>query len=188
MSTLYCDTGVYRHDRRGSTTSIGSHVFHRKSMRSVALVVLLAFGASSCAAMQQTYQENPKAVLGGALGAGAGAGIAAIAGASPGWIVASALIGGLVGGVAGKKLDDRDKRMAAEAATQAFEQNRTGQASAWQNPDSGNSGTITPTKTYQLANGQYCREYNQTITVGGEKHQAYGTACRQPDGTWKIQS
>ena len=28
----------------------------------------------------------------------------------------------------------------------------------------------------------------QTITVGGEVQQGYGTACRQPDGTWKIQS
>jgi len=161
---------------------------HRKNIRCAALIVLLAFGVSSCAAMQQTYQENPKAVLGSALGAGAGAGIAALAGASPGWIVASAVMGGLVGGVVGNKLDDRDKRMAAEAATRAFEQNRTGQASAWKNPDSGNAGTITPTKTYQLANGQYCREYKQTITVGGEKHQAYGTACRQADGTWQIQS
>ena len=26
------------------------------------------------------------------------------------------------------------------------------------------------------------------IVIGGEKNQAYGTACRQPDGSWKIQS
>src|SRR3989441_13123341 len=25
-------------------------------------------------------------------------------------------------------------------------------------------------KTYQTATGQYCREYTQTITIGGEKH------------------
>ena len=163
---------------------------YRKKIQfqSVALIVLLVFVASSCAALRQTYEDNPKAVLGGVIGAGAGAGIAALAGASPGWIVASAVMGGLVGGVVGKKLDDRDKRMAAEAATRAFEQNRTGQASVWQNPDSGNSGSITPTKTYQLANGHYCREYKQTIMVGGEQHQAYGTACREADGTWKIQS
>jgi surface antigen len=159
----------------------------RKNKRCVALVVLLAFVMSSCAAMQDTYQENPKAVLGGLLGAGAGAGIAAAAGASPGVIVASALGGALLGGYVGKKLDDRDKRMATEAATRAFEQNQTGQTSVWNNPDSGNSGQITPTKTYQLANGQYCREYKQTIVIGGEPQQSYGTACRQADGTWKIQ-
>ena len=159
-----------------------------RAVGKLAPLVLLAFTIASCATVQQTYQENPKAVLGTVLGAAAGGGIAALAGGGAGWIVGATLMGGLLGGVIGKKLDDRDKRLAAEAATRAFEQNRTGQASVWRNPDSGNSGSITPTKTYQLANGRYCREYRQTIVVGGEQHQAYGTACRQPDGTWAIQS
>ena len=33
-----------------------------------------------------------------------------------------------------------------------------------------------------------CREFQQTITVGGRTETAYGTACRQPDGDWKIVS
>jgi len=160
----------------------------RKTIGKLAILVLLAFTVSSCATMQQTYDENPKAVLGSVLGAAGGAGIAALAGGGAGAIVASALGGGLLGGFVGHKLDDRDKQMAAQAAQKAFEQGRTGQPTVWNNPDSGNSGSVTPTKTYQLANGQYCREYSQTIDVGGEQHQAYGTACRQPDGSWKIQS
>jgi surface antigen len=157
-------------------------------IQKVVPIILLAFAMSSCASMQQTYKENPKAVLGGVLGAGAGAGIAAAAGASPGVIVFSAVGGALIGGLIGKQLDNRDKQMAADAAARAFEQNRTGQASVWNNPESGHSGSITPTKTYQLANGQYCREYRQTITVGGEPQTSSGTACRQADGSWKIQS
>ncbi len=160
----------------------------RQRLQFLVPVILLSFLVASCAGIQQTYKENPKAVLGGVLGAGAGAGIAAAAGASPTLIVASALGGALIGGYVGRKLDDRDKQMAAEAATKAFEQNRTGQASVWNNPKTGNSGSITPTKTYQLANGQYCREYKQTITIGGEPQQSSGTACRQPDGTWAIKS
>ena len=151
-------------------------------------LVVLAFVVSSCASMQQTYQENPKALLGGLFGAGAGAGIAALAGASPGVIVASAVGGALLGGFIGNKLDDRDKQMASQAATKAFEQNQTGQTSVWNNPETGNSGTVTPTKTYQLATGQYCRQYTQQITIGGEQHQTYGTACRQADGTWQVQT
>jgi surface antigen len=160
----------------------------RANIHWIVPIIVLAFAVSSCATMQQTYKENPKAVLGGLLGAGAGAGIAAAAGGSPGVIVASALGGALVGGLVGKQLDNRDKQMAADAAARAFEQNRTGQTSVWNNPESGNSGSVTPTKTYQLANGEYCREYHQKITVGGETQTSYGTACRQPDGTWKIQS
>lgn len=33
----------------------------------------------------------------------------------------------------------------------------------------------------------YCREYTQTFTVGGETQKGYGTACLQPDGSWEIQ-
>jgi surface antigen len=160
----------------------------RHVIRPLAVLVACTLLVSSCATMKETIQDNPKAVLGTVLGAGAGAGIAAAAGAGGGWIAGAAIMGGLLGGVIGNRLDARDKRMASEAAQRAFENNRTGQTSVWSNPDSGHSGTVTPTRTVQLANGQYCREYKQTITVGGDQHQAYGTACRQADGTWKIQS
>jgi surface antigen len=158
----------------------------RSAIRKMAPIVLLAFVVSSCATMKQTYGDNPKAVLGGLLGAGLGAGIAAAAGASPAMIVGAALMGGALGGFVGNKLDDRDKQMAAQAATQAFEQNAAGQESVWKNAQTGNSGSITPTRTYQQ-NGQYCRQYQQTISIGGEPQSSYGTACRQADGTWAIQ-
>jgi surface antigen len=61
-----------------------------------------------------------------------------------------------------------------------------GTPTTWRNPDSGHSGTITPVRTYQTSAGTHCREYQQTVVIGGEKHQGYGTACRQPDGSWKI--
>jgi surface antigen len=149
---------------------------------------LVAFPALSCTSLANMTSDNPKAVLGSLGGAAAGAGIAAIAGGNPAAIVISAVAGGLLGGAIGHHLDSKDKQMAAATAARAFESTPTGQSSAWKNPDSGNSGTITPTKTYQASSGQYCREYRQEIVVGGEKQQAYGTACRQPDGSWKIQS
>jgi hypothetical protein len=33
----------------------------------------------------------------------------------------------------------------------------------------------------------YCREFQKQIIIDGRTEQAYGVACRQPDGTWKIQ-
>ena len=32
-----------------------------------------------------------------------------------------------------------------------------------------------------------CREFNTPVTIGGMQQQATGTACLQPDGSWKIQ-
>ncbi|HLO78980.1 MAG TPA: RT0821/Lpp0805 family surface protein, partial [Magnetospirillum sp.] len=58
----------------------------------------------------------------------------------------------------------------------------------WNNPDSGHYGTVTPTRTYEAAPGQYCREYQQTINVGGQEQRSFGTACRQSDGSWRVQN
>jgi surface antigen len=154
----------------------------------IGLVVCLAVASSSCSQISEGVQDNPKAVLGALGGAALGGGIAALAGGGTGAIVGATLGGALLGGFIGNRLDARDKQMATQAAQQAFENGQSGKPTVWNNPDTGNSGSITPTRTYQLANGTYCRQYQQTIVVGGEQHQAYGTACRQPDGTWKIQS
>jgi surface antigen len=167
--------------------------------RAVALLVALTLLTTSCANTMQGFsqdasglgtkiQNNPKAVLGSVGGAGAGALIAGLAGAGAPWIIGAALMGGLLGGYVGRRLDERDKQMAAQAATQAFERNRTGQASVWRNPSSGNHGEIVPVKTYQLADGRYCRRYEQSIYIGGERERSAGTACRQADGTWRIES
>jgi hypothetical protein len=39
---------------------------------------------------------------------------------------------------------------------------------------------------YVARNGQTCREYQSTAVVGGVSRPIYGTACLQPDGTWRI--
>ena len=61
-----------------------------------------------------------------------------------------------------------------------------GQSIQWNNPKTGNSGAITPTRDGRSADGRYCREYQQTTTVGGKQQSAYGAACRQPDGSWQV--
>ena len=54
--------------------------------------------------------------------------------------------------------------------------------------DDGNaSGSVTTTRQGQDAAGNQCREFQQEVTIGGQTEQAYGTACLQPDGSWKIQ-
>lgn len=39
----------------------------------------------------------------------------------------------------------------------------------------------------QAAVQQQCREFNTPVTIGGQQQQAVGTACLQPDGSWKVQ-
>ena len=34
--------------------------------------------------------------------------------------------------------------------------------------------------------GEYCREFRQTVTIGGRTRRAYGVACQRPGGGWRI--
>lgn len=42
------------------------------------------------------------------------------------------------------------------------------------------------TVTFVDTEGSYCREYSKKIRVGGRIQESYGTACLQPDGSWRI--
>ena len=59
-----------------------------------------------------------------------------------------------------------------------------GEQITWDTGDA--SGHVVTTRTGTGSSGLQCREFQQEITVGGETEQAYGTACLQEDGSWKI--
>lgn len=149
----------------------------------------MATAAAVLLAGCQNMQDNPKQTMGTILGAGTGALIGSQIGSGRGQMVGIAvgtLAGAMLGSEIGKSLDNADKAMSQRTAQASLENNRTGQTSSWRNPDSGNSGTYTPTKYYQSASGQDCREFEQTITVDGLTERAMGRACRQPNGTWQV--
>lgn len=52
--------------------------------------------------------------------------------------------------------------------------------------DANAAGSVSVLRDGRSSDGQYCREFQQTVTVGGRSEQAYGVACRQPDGAWRI--
>ena len=87
---------------------------------------------------------------------------------------------------AGTQLSAPEQRAMTDTLQYALENNKTNHASDWTNPDLNHSGAVVPVKTFQNDQGLPCREFITTITIGGVAQQGYGTACRQPDGTWKI--
>jgi surface antigen len=146
------------------------------------LTLGLVLGASGCADLSQ----NPKTALGAAGGATAGGLIAAAASSNPAAIAGGVILGGLAGGAVGNLLDQRDRQLAGEAQQRALERSPAGTPVPWTNPDTGHTGTVTPVRTYQVADGRYCREYQQVVTIEGREQRSFGTACRQPDGSWKV--
>jgi hypothetical protein len=58
-----------------------------------------------------------------------------------------------------------------------------GQSVSW--ADVGTAGTITTTRD-GYAGERYCREFQQNVTVNGEAQDAWGVACQEPDGSWRL--
>lgn len=101
-------------------------------------------------------------------------------------IAGGVLAGGFIGNSIGKKLDCADQDYHYDTTQSALEYKSSGGSAAWSNPDSGHSGSITPTRTFIAANGKPCREFTQSIYVDGRQESVTDTACRQSDGTWQI--
>lgn len=156
------------------------------SLRKIILSATLTAGIalSGCTA----YDAGNKEIAGTGLGAIMGGLAGSQLGKGDGqlWMTgAGVLLGALVGSEIGRSLDKADYQYMNQAQSRAYSA-PLGQTISWNNPQSGNSGTYTPLRDGQMNNGAYCREYQQTIYVGGQQQTATGTACQQPDGTWKI--
>lgn len=152
-------------------------------MKFFAMLAILSLSLTAC--MENTGNKQlmggaTGAILGGVAGAQFGKGTGQLVGVGLG-----ALLGSLVGSELGRSLDQADMMYANQAQNRAYSA-PVGETISWNNPDSGHSGTITPVRDGRTNNGRYCREYSQTIYVGGRQETGYGQACQSPDGSWEI--
>ncbi len=154
----------------------------KMSTRSIPTIVLAGVLAAALAGCGSTAgpSETSGTVIGGVLGGALGSQIGGGRGRTVATVV-GALIGANIGANVGRSMDSNDRMRTA----QVFETVPTGQHSQWVNPDTRNQYSVTPTRTYESA-GAPCREYTMQAVVGGRPDTVYGTACRQPDGTWQV--
>ena len=133
-------------------------------------------------------ETQPKQSVGTVLGAIGGGLLGSQIGGGRGKLAATAagtLLGAWVGGEVGASLDKADRLYLQQATYSALEHNPTGTASTWRNPDTRHYGSVTPLRTYKTAS-EDCREYEQRIIIDDQEQIGYGTACREPDGRWRI--
>lgn len=156
----------------------------------LALAVTSALAVSGCV---QNGQVNPWGMGNKqTIGTGSGALIGGILGSRVGghegrlWATgAGALLGALVGSEIGKSLDRADMMYNEQAMTKAYTA-PLHQTITWNNPESGNAGSVTPVREGRTAQGNVCREYHQKIIVAGRTETGVGRACQESDGTWTI--
>lgn len=154
----------------------------------IAASLLLATSLLATAGCESA-QNNPKQTGGAILGGIAGGVLGSQIGGGTGRTVAiigGTVLGGLLGSEIGKSLDNADKAYMKTAEQKAYTA-PVGQSIAWNNPDSGHSGAVMPTREGRDTNtGAACREFKTTINVDGRTENATGQACQQADGSWKV--
>ena len=148
------------------------------------LIIVFLIGISGCAG---TYTKKGTGTALGALTGGALAyGLGKNSSNKEIWTVLGIGLGAMMGSTIGAQLDERDRLLAGRALQATLETSPDNTAGGWNNPNTGNNGVIMPTRTLVMSSGQPCREFTQTIFVGGKSQEGYGRACRQTDGSWKI--
>lgn len=154
----------------------------RFAVAALALALVLGGCSNSNMGTKEMVGTGAGAIGGAVLGSMFGSGTGRLVG-----VAAGTMIGAFLGNEVGKSLDNADRAAASQAEQRAYNA-PIGQRIDWSNPESGNRGSITPMREGRRNDGAYCREFQQSIVVGGETKQGYGTACQQPDGSWKIVS
>lgn len=177
----------------------------KKLIATSSLAILLA--STSGAA----YADGGK-LLGTLLGAAGGAAVGSNVGKGKGNIVAIAvgtLLGAGVGNSVGKSIDHSNNSYHKTASYNPYPAAANYHVNPYPaNPVYGQTDYVVPnyqhvaytpqpayaynstvtTVNTNVAAEPYCREFIQTITVGGRTQDSYGKACRQPDGAWELQN
>lgn len=160
----------------------------KKFLIALTLVATMSLGActtnsdGSAWGNKQTMGTASGALIGGILGSRVGGHEGKL------WATgAGVLLGALAGSEIGKSLDRADMQYHSQAYSNAYSAPMN-ETISWNNPQSGHRGTVTPIQEGRSSAGYTCRKFKEAIFIDGEAQTAVGTACQQPDGTWRIQN
>ncbi|USG62634.1 RT0821/Lpp0805 family surface protein [Sneathiella marina] len=162
----------------GKQKGKGKHKYKGKN-RQYAVPPAVPFGIGRGDCNRELLGSVLGATIGGVAGSQVGKGSGQLVGVAGGTI-----IGYLIGGAIGRTMDEIDQNCIG----QILEHGEDGQDIVWNNPRNGTVYEVSPSRTYQQSNGEYCREYTAQSDINGQIQTTYGIACRQEDGSWKIKN
>ncbi|OGT47316.1 MAG: hypothetical protein A3E82_07515 [Gammaproteobacteria bacterium RIFCSPHIGHO2_12_FULL_38_11] len=147
------------------------------------LVVVASLNMAGCTPGNNVPGSTAAGAVGGGLLGGA------LSGGNVYGVIGGALLGGIIGDQVGQYMDRQDRINMQSAIINT----PVNQEATWTSDKAGPNGrpvtyTVKPIKNYQSSSHRYCREYQTIVTVNGKTQKAYGRACRQADGSWKIAS
>ncbi len=148
----------------------------KKGISQAIILIAVVLLTASCVSSREQSGALTGAAVGAILGSTVGRGHG-----RPFAVWLGAVVGASIGSTIGRYMDEQDRMKTIHI----LETRRTNSSTSWVNPDTHNAYTMTPTRTYDSAEGP-CREFTLDAKIGGEMEQVYGTACRQADGGWKV--
>lgn len=144
------------------------------------LIALCSLSLAGCQTMSnQDVGVLSGGIAGGVLGSTIGKGSGQILA-----IAAGTIAGAAIGGSIGRHMDDTDRIR----LNRALDDNRLGQPAYWHNERYDADYEVVPTRNVSIRGNEYCREYRTVAVINGKRQHMYGTACRQPDGSWQAVS
>ena len=154
----------------------------------LAAALAAAVALSGCAAGSGSggiAKRDAGAVLGAIIGVAAGSKIGKGDGRTAAMIL-GALGGAALGQRIGAWLDEVDRARVAYVLDRA----PTGTRVSWRSR-TGARIAVEPGPQFQArpepeAARTECREYTVLVEIGGRPERVHGTACRQPDGSWRA--
>ena len=103
-------------------------------------------------------------------------------------IITRATIGSITGSLLFNYLSENDRKKAKIALDKSLYDSENGRVIHWNNPESGNSGTVKPSKENHnnSSNIEECRTFIQTINIKYKVEKIKGRACRNSGGNWIV--
>lgn len=151
-----------------------------RSCLSLVLISTILMGCSSSGGVApEGVGAGVGAVSGGLIGSQFGKGKGKVA-----TTILGAAAGTVVGFGVGQWLYGRDREQAERAQFSALESGQSNKPVSWRGADGHSRGEVVPSSPYRRGT-ENCRDYNHTIYVDGRPQTLRGTACRNPDGTWR---
>jgi surface antigen len=83
-----------------------------------------------------------------------------------------------------QRLAESDVNLASRLMQATLESAPDGATRQWTNQQTGNSGEITPLRTYASEDGHFCRDYREELVIAGDSGRFYHTACRDDSDRW----
>ena len=161
-----------------------------KMIRAIGAAAMVAFlsGCVTTGGQQGGYSGNQVGgcLIGGLLGGLVGSHIGGGDGRTAA-VAAGSVFGCATGAHVGSQLDAQSSQRRQSAYTYAMNE-PPGNRYTWSNDQGSQSGSVSVRREgTDRRTGRYCREFTDEVTIAGRRQQSYGVACRQPDGTWKIE-